>query len=154
MDQKTFIKELDLSRTKWESAVAKIRDEKLQNAHINDSWTVKDLIAHTVWFEKEMLQLVRERSLEGASLFWLESPDERNRLIYEANKNRSWNDIMSQYDGIYSQLRKAFTEVSDNSLNAPSQFAMPPDWVPHQVFADNTYNHYDHHLPDLHRILT
>ncbi len=152
MDKVTFLAQLDESRRNWEKTVAQIPQKRLSKAIVFGDWTAKDLIAHVVWYEQEMLNLLESNSLSVASPYWMEGTDERNRLIYEENQQRSWDNVLTDYAKIYSVLRAELGKLTDEQLNQPAEFEMPNDWLPFEIFAQNTYEHYDHHLPDLRKL--
>jgi hypothetical protein len=55
---------------------------------------------------------------------------------------------------VYALLLQALEGLDEGDLNDPSRFRdMPLDWIPYQLLADNTYDHYDHHAADIRRWL-
>ncbi|NDJ52936.1 MAG: ClbS/DfsB family four-helix bundle protein [Chloroflexi bacterium] len=150
MDTRAFLKQVDAARAEWDQVIAQISPEELLKPGVAGAWTGKDLIAHITWFELEMIELLTSRSLQGSSEWWLLPADERNALIYQANRDRSLDDLLAASAEAWTRLRALLETLDEQALTDPSQFeAMPPDWVPWQIIAQNSSEHYEAHLPDL-----
>ena len=52
-------------------------------------WSVKDLVAHITWSEREMVGVLAARALAGSDL-WSLTNDERNEIVYQQNRDRPW----------------------------------------------------------------
>ncbi|HZD36808.1 MAG TPA: hypothetical protein VE130_16505, partial [Nitrososphaeraceae archaeon] len=51
---------------------------------------------------------------------------------------------------IHQELIKAIQRLSDEDMNDPGRFEnMPQDWIPWDLIAGNTYQHYEDHTQDL-----
>ena len=76
-------------------------------------------------------------------------------LIFEANRDRPLKDVQSKAQMIYANLVDAIESLADEDLNNPANFrGMPADWIPWKIIAENAYEHYQQHLPDLQVWLT
>jgi Protein of unknown function (DUF1706) len=96
-----------------------------------------------------MVGMVRARALVGSEL-WNLPTDERNAAIYEQNRTRDLDDVLSEARQVFPQLVAALKVLSDTDLNDPSRYpGMPPDWVPWQIIASNSYEHYGQHIPSV-----
>jgi hypothetical protein len=88
-------------------------------------------------------------ALVGSDL-WQLPHDERNVPIYEENRHRSLEEVLSDAEQVYDQLFETITSLSEDELSDASHFRdMPSEWVPWQVIAGNTYEHYHQHIPDI-----
>jgi hypothetical protein len=71
---------------------------------------------------------------------------ERNAAIYQQNKDRPLPDVLAESQQIHQQIMTHLATLSDDELNDPGRFTdMPPDWIPHQLIAGNTHEHYTDH---------
>jgi hypothetical protein len=53
---------------------------------------------------------------------------------------------------VYEQLVEVLLSFSDEDLVNPEDFpGMPPDWQPGNIIAQNTFEHYQQHIPDVQR---
>jgi hypothetical protein len=154
VDKGTFISILQGTRAQWEAALAQMDEQRMLQPGIVGTWSMKDLIAHVSWYEREMVTVIRLRVFTG-SQWWVLPADERNAMIYQQNSQRPLQEIVHEGLQSYTELLEAVQSLSDEDLNDPGHFRdMPEDWVPWQIFAGNSFEHYQDHLPALHTWIT
>jgi len=152
MDKPTFLEKLRTSRARWEAALARLDQSQMETPGKAGPWSVKDIIAHLIWFEREMVGLLNARALVGSAL-WNLPQDERNAAIYAENRHRSLYQVLAEAPKVYRQMLAGVEGLSDEELNDPKRFInMPEDWVPWEILAQNSYEHYDAHLPDIEKL--
>jgi uncharacterized protein (TIGR03083 family) len=150
MDRATFLATLRAGRAEWEALLAAIPIDRMTEPGAAGDWSVKDVVAHVVWSEREMLGVARAHALVGSEL-WRLSQDERNAVVYEENRQRALDVVLGEERQVYAQLVDALEALADEDFDDPSRFAqMPAEWRPWQVFAGSTYGHYEQHLPAMH----
>jgi glutamate/tyrosine decarboxylase-like PLP-dependent enzyme len=139
------MREMRDAREEWERSLAPVEPERLAEPGVSGEWSVKDIVAHVTWFEREMLGVLRARALRGSEL-WNRPQDERNAVIFEENRQRRADDVLAESRRVYADLLSLLEGLADEDLvDAGSFRAMPADWVPWQVLAGNTFDHYRHH---------
>jgi len=149
MDQITFLSTIRSTRAELVSAIAVLTDEQLLEPGASGEMSVKDILAHIAWFEREMIGLLQERALAGSDLWNLPS-DERNAAIFQLNRLRSLQDIRQEAEAVFKQLLGELENLDEAALDDPGCFkGMPSDWSPRQLLAENTSEHYQHHLADI-----
>jgi len=152
MDKPTFLEKLRTSRARWEAALARLDQSQMETPGKAGPWSVKDIIAHLIWFEREMVGLLNARALVGSAL-WNLPQDERNAAIYAENRQRPLYQVLAEAPKVYRQMLAGVEGLSDEELNDPKRFInMPEDWVPWEILAQNSYEHYDAHLPDIEKL--
>ena len=135
--------------TEWVAAVQNVEQARMEHPHVGE-WSVKDLVAHVTWSEKEMVGLLAERSLALASPHWMLPTDERNQAIYEEHRHRPLESILTEAQAVHAELVSEIRKLSEADLHDPSRYAgMPADWIPWQILAGSTYRHYAEHTKDL-----
>lgn len=140
-----FINEVNIAWEAFQSAIAHCDWSKLETAGVEGTWSVKDILAHVTWFEQEMADMLKSRTLAGSKL-WEMSSDERNGLIYELNKAIPLVVVRSESNSVHEDLVLLLQLCSDEELNQAARFeSMPLDWIPAEVLASNTYEHYRDH---------
>jgi hypothetical protein len=140
-----FMERQDSARADWDALLAQIPEALKTRPGVAGEWSVKDIIAHVTWFEKEMVGLLRSRALAGSEL-WNLPTDERNAAIYRQNFDRSLEDVLSEAQAVYGELADLLAGLTTEELNDPGKFAdMPAEWVPWKLLAENTYEHYRDH---------
>jgi uncharacterized damage-inducible protein DinB len=145
----TFLTTVRSTRAELNSAIFALTDEQLLEPGASGEMSVKDILAHITWFEREMIGLLHQRALAGSDLWNLPS-DERNAVIFRLNRQRSYDDIRAEAKEVFQQLLEELENLDENTLDDPGCFRdMPPDWSPRQLLAENTTEHYQHHLADI-----
>lgn len=149
MDKTMFISTLKKAREEWEALLAQVGEEQMLQPGAAGKWSVKDVIAHVTWGEREITPVMRAHVLAGSEL-WNLSDDERNEIVYQQNRDRSLHEIMNEEQQAYADLLAAAQTLSDEDLNDSHRYKqMPEEWVPWQLYAGNTFKHYQDHMPSI-----
>ena len=149
MDKATLLKSMTETRAVWEALLAQFDEEQMIQPGAAGKWSVKDIIAHCTWGEREVAPVLRTHVLAGSDL-WKLSDDERNEIIYQQNKDRPLRDIVNEEGQAYTALFGAVQTLSDEDLNDPQRFKdMPPEWKPWQLIAGDSFKHYEDHMPSI-----
>ena len=148
MTKSELLANIRQARADWEAALAQLDDPQILHPGTG-GWSLKDVIAHITWHEREMIGVAQAHALVGSEM-WGWPLDERNHAIYLSNKDRSLVDVRQEAGQVYPQLLQALDTLSDDELSDPARFpGMPQDWQPWKLIAENTYEHYLDHLADL-----
>ena len=146
MEKVEFLHHLKTARQAWEQYLAHIPAEKLGLPTVPGAWAVKDVIAHITWYDQEMVDLLESRVLAGSD-WWNLPLDERNRMIYDQNHERPLEEILTQNHQVFARLWQLAQRLDDKDLNDPARFKdMPMDWMPWDMLASNTFEHYLEHI--------
>jgi hypothetical protein len=149
MDKAELLNLVLTERANWEAALSEVGEDRMAEPGVDGDWSVKDIVAHITWSEREMVGVLQARALVGSDL-WDLSNDERNAIVYQQNRGRALADVLAEAQDVYRQLMAALESLSDEDLNDPSRFAdMPADWEPWRVIAGNTYLHYTDHAESI-----
>ena len=136
------------ARATWEAALTSLNDDQITQPGAG-GWSIKDIIAHLTWHEREMIGVVQAHALVGSEM-WGWPLDERNHAIYLANRDRSLPEVRQEAGQVYALLLQSLETLSDEDLNDPAGFpGMPEDWQPWKLIAENTWEHYQDHLADV-----
>ncbi len=148
MDKATFITTLRADRAMWDDLLAELLplgEAALTAPGVAGAWSVKDVISHVAWFEREMIGVVRTRALVGSDL-WRLPQDQRNAAIFAQNRDRSLPDVLDEAARTCAEMLAAIETLTDADLADPAHFTgMPADWLPWQVIAGNSFEHYRDH---------
>lgn len=149
MNKTEFLDALQTGRGEWDAVLAQIGAARMTEPGIEGEWSVKDIIAHVTWFEREMVGVLQARALVGSDL-WNLGQDERNAAIYEQNRQRPLDDVLTETQQVFKQLIQLAQTLDDQDLNDPTRFAdMPADWSLWKIIAGNSFAHYRAHASDL-----
>lgn len=146
MEKQRFLDLITQAHQRWLSEIERIPRTELTRAGYCGIWSVKDVVAHIGWHEQEMTDMVKTMSLEGSPL-WLKPLDERNQTIYREFKDTTLAVVLAIEEMAYAEMLQQLEGLSEDALNDPAAFpGMPPEWMPWQVIAGNTYEHYTDHM--------
>jgi hypothetical protein len=152
IDKATLLNRVRSERSRLDALLASFTDEQMLQPLASGDWSAKDHLAHITWHEREMVNMLRARSLEEGvgSHLWGLPLQERNQAIYESNRDRSLADVLAQSRQVYAELSRLLEGLSEEDLTDPSRYKdMPGDWTPWEIIAENTYEHYHDHAEDI-----
>ena len=145
MDKTSFLDSLKTERARWDALLAQVGEARMTVPGAEGEWSVKDIIAHVSWSEREMVGVLRAHALVGSEL-WNLPQDEENAAIYAENRERPLDDVLHDSQAVYAQLLEELRGMSEEAVNDPGQFRdMPAGWIPWDIIAGNTYRHYRDH---------
>ncbi len=150
MDKAAFLATLRRERAAWDALLAEagaLGETHMTQPGVNGAWSVKDSIAHVTWYEREMVGLLRTHALAGSPL-WELPHDQRNTALFEQLRDQSLPAVLAAAHQTFADLVALLEGLAEEDLHDASRYRdMPPDWIPWEVLADNTYTHYPHHIP-------
>lgn len=153
MKKNDFIEMIRSARSALDAVVSKFTREQMEVTGDGKEWTVKDVMAHIGWYETEMVNVLRQHSLDGSE-WWDLSLQERNTAIYSATRNKELQYVIENEAHTYKTMLDLLEKVDESDLNDPTLFkGMPTDWQPWSVIASNTYEHYQDHIEQLKELL-
>lgn len=130
----------------WQKLLSQVNKEQMEQAGAEGDWSVKDIIAHITWSEREMVPFLEQHSLAGSEL-WNLPQDERNAAVYHQNQHRPLEDVLAESQNTHEQLVAAAGGLDEQDLTDSSRFTnMPADWLPWMLVSGNTYAHYRDHV--------
>ena len=140
-----FISQVTRSRARWNRLVGQVASEDRQRPGFCGEWSLKEVRAHILWHEREMLAMLENRSF-GGSPYWELPTDERNQRIHQDLRTLELTAVLAQASQTYEALLELLQGLPEESLNDAAAFpGMPKEWRPWEVLASNTYEHYADH---------
>jgi hypothetical protein len=103
VDKATLLEEVQSAHDEWEGVLAEVGVAHMTEPGVAGEWSVKDVIAHVTWSEREMVGVLRAHALVGSEL-WNLSEDERNAAVFAQNRERPLDDVLHDAQGVYAQL--------------------------------------------------
>ncbi len=153
MDKATFIEAIISGRKQWDNLLAEIEESRMLEPMEEGGWSVKDTIVHNTWNEREMIGVCEQHALVGSEL-WNLPQDERNARPVEEKRDVPLDEILVESRQVYAQFFEAAQTLSDEDLNDARRFRdMPEDWVPWQLIAGCSFDHYPGHIAIIRRWL-
>ncbi len=130
----------------FEVLLTSLNEEQLTIPTVNDSWTIKDNIAHlTAWqsYLLNQLQGLIDGKQPPEFMPGL-SEDEINEGFYEENKERPLAEVIADFHLSYQRVLADVESMSEETLNAPFPWRKDGSAV-WGLIAGNTYEHYEEH---------
>jgi len=107
-----------------------------------NGWSVKDLLAHIAAWEWRCAFLLDEAHHTNAPLKAIPDVEALNREIYQERLEWSWTEAEVDFRNAHQALLKSIWDLPAERLNDP---------FIQQAIAEETWEHYAEHLPDLKR---
>lgn len=149
MNVEKLIETLQVERTDWNKLISSVGENRMELPGALGDWSVKDLIAHITWAERETLLILEDR-LDQSSELWYVDQELRKQIIYQENRERPLADVLVDAHNVFAELIAGIEALKEEALHDPGYFnGMPADWVPWEVIVANTYYHYRAHAPEL-----
>jgi len=130
----------------FDAIVARVPPERLDEPGLPGGWSVKDVLAHIAWGEREAAGAARARALVGSEL-WALPQDERNAIEREQSRAKTLEEVIDEYRVSHRALLSELDRMSDEELNEPSRMTglapTIPGWRPWRVLYDP--RHYADH---------
>jgi uncharacterized protein (TIGR03083 family) len=133
-------------RKAFDATLARVPVERLEDPALPGGWSVKDVLAHIAWGDRESAGIARKRALTGSEL-WNLSEDERNETVVRESRRQSLEEVVADYQSAFAEYLSAVAQLSDAELNDASRIeglvARIPGWRPWRVLYDP--GHYAEH---------
>ena len=153
MEKSELIRRIETARRGWDELLGRVDDGLALKPGAEGELSVKDLVAHVTWYEREVVRMLRSRTMEGSGL-WALGPDERNAAIYEQARDVSLEDVRAESARVSSALMEQLELLPEEAYHDASRFTdMPPEWEPWKLIAGNTIWHYPDHTGAIQRLL-
>jgi hypothetical protein len=143
-----LLEKMTAGRARLEKALAGVPAEKMEQVVLYDVWSVKDYLAHLGFWEKAIVSLFGTLCA-GKTPEPFPSLDEVNARAFEESRALSLEDVLEQERSAYQSILLLVQNAQDGELFHPDYFAWTQGRAFAQFIADNTFGHYDDHMPDL-----
>ncbi|GAB1421546.1 hypothetical protein MASR2M15_17170 [Anaerolineales bacterium] len=117
---------------------------------VQEDWSVKDLIAHIVWWERYLMERVDVWLKGDPPLTTGDDYNAINARILAENRDRDLADVLADFDQSYQALQSQMRRLSDTQLNDRQSYATKGARIL-DYYAGNTFGHYEEHSDDLKR---
>lgn len=150
MTKAELLKQIRDERQRLETTLAEVSERQMVQPDVHGGWSVKDLLAHVVAWERNMCAWVEE-SIAGKvpqmlppGLTW-DDIDQWNEQMYQEHKDQPLAEVQADFRASYQQSLALVEELPEGDLFAPDRFAWregKPLW---EMVAANTCWHYKEH---------
>ena len=153
MEKSELIRRIGTVRRGWDELLGRVDDGLALRPGAEGELSAKDLVAHVTWYEREVVKMLRSRTMEGSGL-WALGPDERNAAIHEQARDVYLEDVRDESARVSAALMEQLELLPEEAYHDASRFTdMPPEWEPWKLIAGNTIWHYPDHTGAIRRLL-
>ena len=147
-----FITDLKDEQARWEALLDEIGEAHMTQPDVAGGWSIKDIVAHlTGWRRRSVARfqsiLRRETSFSPPWPPELQTDDEINAWIYEANRDRSLADVLQNSRDAFQQLVETLEAFPETALLDPGRFGLAEGEVP--TGAAFFAHFHEEHEPDM-----
>ena len=98
MDKREFIERVNSERTSWDELLAQVPDDRMPEPGVEGDWSTKDVLAHVTWYEREMVGMLKSRTLIGSD-WWALPLEDRNTAVHDEIMRMSLEEVRARLPG-------------------------------------------------------
>ena len=122
-----LISNLKEEYAQWEALLDDIGEAHMTQPDVAGGWSIKDIVAHlTGWRRRTVARFQSVLRHEASfSMPWppeLQTDDEINAWIYEANRDRPLTDVLEESRDVFQQLVDTLSAFPESELLDPRRF--------------------------------
>lgn len=142
-----LLKDIRTARRRLEKNLSTLSAEDMIQPGVTGTWSVKDILAHLVAWERLLLDWY-QAGVEGRAAVITpvgmsqKSIDALNQQIYEKNQRRSLNDILTEFHISYQEIIALIEAIPEEEMFVQGRFLWTGKLTLADYIAGNTCNHY------------
>ena len=142
-----LLKDIHTERRRLEKNLSVLSAEDMIQPGITGTWSVKDILAHLVAWERLFLDWYSTGVHAGTSDttpvgMSQKSIDALNQQIYKKNKWRSLDDILAEFHTSYQEIMTIIEAIPEVEMFVHGRFPWTGTLTLADYIAGNTCNHY------------
>ena len=140
MDRSQLLKRLDKAWVDFKESYAGLSDSELMEAGVAGAWSVRDLIAHVIWWEEEALThlpLILDGGKPPRYSVKYGGIDAFNAQMTEQKRNLSLSEVLRQQDDTHRRLIDYIRRAPEDQFIRETRFR--------RRLRLDTYSHYPKH---------
>ena len=135
-------------RTQLEAALSHVDEERMPLIILHGEWSVKDLIGHLGFWENNVVLLFNTLRT-GKTPEPLPELDALNARVLSESRKQSLSEVRRQEKTAYQKVLALLKDATERELFDPTHFPWTEGRPFESFISDNTYGHYEEHLPEL-----
>jgi hypothetical protein len=148
MNKQELTDKILASRAQLEEELGQISNERMLMVILHGEWSVKDLIGHLGFWESRIATLFPLLKA-GNSPEPFKDIDVLNGQAVDEMRTLSLAEVRRLEKAAYQKILAVIKEASDPELFDPDHFAWTEGRRFEEIISDNTWGHYEEHLPEL-----
>ncbi len=126
MSKRELLEEVRASRAELLAALEGLSDDVLMRPGVEGIWSIKDILAHLVAWEAELVTALSRRLSprykDAPEILNIEDIDEWNAEQYHLNARKPVSIIMADFHGVHKHLLGAIEKLDEKLLDDPLRF--------------------------------
>lgn len=118
---------------------------------VTDQWTVKDVVAHMVGWEKESVRVLKDFLKNGKGNPWFintDGYDEFNAKLVKHYKNYSTRRLIQEWEKYMGEIEALIDRVGEKRLRGRKDM----QWL-FENTEEGYQGHYSHHLKQIEKVV-
>lgn len=145
LDKAEILNRLHAEYEWLQTTLAKLTPEQMLEAGVVGYWSVKDVIAHLVFWNRYPVTEL-EHALAGKPFAFDHSAlDEHNARAVAAYANRSLEETLADFEATFQQVVQAIEALPDAAFEPDSELERRLDDTIAGAFGNNTWEQYHEH---------
>jgi uncharacterized protein (TIGR03083 family) len=133
-------------RARFDALLGRVPRDRLTDPILPGGWSVRDVLAHVAWGDRQAIGVMQARALVGSEL-WELPEDQRNAAVVRESRTRETPDVLDEYRASFETYLSELARLTNDDLNDPRRIRglaeRIPDWPPWRVLYDP--EHYADH---------
>jgi len=143
-----LLRELDRSYSRFAAEIEMLDDDQLEIVGVTRLWSMRDLLAHLIWWQTQM-----ELRAAGRPVEWNPEPgeskeayvDRLNAKAVEKAHHQSGRQVLEAFRASHAKMIELASTLTDEQLS-DERLMTPFGW--------DTYEHYDGHFESIRKFVT
>ncbi|HLZ81311.1 MAG TPA: DinB family protein [Ktedonobacteraceae bacterium] len=158
MDKTELLAMIQSDRAQLDGLLAAMSAEQMCKAALEHQWSVKDVLAHIAAWERKCVGWIQaglhgEKPDKPEAGYTGEDIDKLNKKTFLENRNRSLDDVQSDYRQSYQQILAQIQTLEEDDITNPQRFSWTNGRTLVPYIAANTYEHYQEHIEQIRKWL-
>lgn len=146
MKKSELVKRMRTTRAEFERLLEELEPNQMTQSGVAGGWSVKDMLAHIAWYQREEAELFGETGVEASPL-WEVPQDPRNELLFEQNRDRPLDEVLTEFRQAFEKFLAVVERLSDEDLNTLGRFpGTSVERPPWRAIAVHSYDHDREHI--------
>ena len=148
MNKQELLSKIQAGRQQIDAAVTRVDDERMPLIVLHSEWSVKDLIGHFGFWEGAIVSLFNTLRA-GKTPDPFPELDAVNAKALSDSRKMSLSDVRRQEKSAYQKVLSLVQDATEDELFDPHHFPWTEGRPFAEIVSDNTFGHYEEHLPEL-----
>ena len=152
MPKADIIADLRAARARFLRAIEGLSEEQMYQAGAVGYWSVKDVLAHLVSWEAELITALAKLDAyrtQPPPIVEIDDIDEWNAEQYHINAPRSLQSVQADFHNVHKQLIQTIEALDDRTLDDNRLFAWMEGEPLSYLIAENATWHEEEHAEDI-----